>query len=254
MVEAMDVDGGDGGSAEAEGAAAEAGRKGQGQGGDAGGAEGVVPGLLELLPAERPANVFDGLLSWRQVQAFAEGQEQGDGQQGHGHRECHRRHGQGNQGVQTGDNHQHQQGAGHDRGQGAAGAVAGAAGDTIGRQGADGQGAGQQDGGQQGGEAGGSGQGLAAAAAAAAIAGAHAAGPVGPEVQAAVAQCSVPSGHLCMSLRQRWAGNVALVKLISNEDRRNAFGDEEEVQPNCDVQFVAFRGRVVRLGQQLQLL
>ncbi|KAG2491991.1 hypothetical protein HYH03_009721 [Edaphochlamys debaryana] len=62
-----------------------------------------------------------------------------------------------------------------------------------------------------------------------------------------------PSGHLVIRLHQAWAGNTALVKLISQENRARAFGDDEDGPLNIDVQYLAMRGVGLQLAPPLKL-
>ncbi len=55
--------------------------------------------------------------------------------------------------------------------------------------------------------------------------------------------------HACrleIALRGRWAGNLALVKLLSQENLMHEWHDLHEA-PNIDVNHVAFLGRALRL-------
>ncbi|GLC34355.1 hypothetical protein PLESTB_000738200 [Pleodorina starrii] len=79
-----------------------------------------------------------------------------------------------------------------------------------------------------------------------------AAGEAGPASAPAAAR--PPSGHLCMALRQRWAGNAVVFKMIAPEDRSAAFGEEPDTPPNIDVQFLALRGVALALRSPLRLL
>lgn len=71
---------------------------------------------------------------------------------------------------------------------------------------------------------------------------------------ATVTAARPPAGHLVMSLRQRWAGNSVLLKLIAPENRAAAFGEDLHTAPNIDVQFVALRGVALSLRPPLRLL
>ncbi|EFJ47185.1 hypothetical protein VOLCADRAFT_92378, partial [Volvox carteri f. nagariensis] len=81
-----------------------------------------------------------------------------------------------------------------------------------------------------------------------------AAGGAAAAAAAATAAQPPPSGHLCISLCQRWVGNTVLLKLISPEDRTEAFGEEADLPPNIDVQFLALRGVTLALRPPLRVL
>ena len=72
--------------------------------------------------------------------------------------------------------------------------------------------------------------------------------------ETSVLQCSqAPRSDACMHARRlevpltgRWAGNLALVKLINQENLMHEWHDLHE-EPNIDANHVAFLGRVLPL-------
>ena len=55
-----------------------------------------------------------------------------------------------------------------------------------------------------------------------------------------------------MSLKKKHSGNLALVKLIDQEDLMSEWHDAHS-SPNIDISFVAFKGRLVHLPPGVRL-
>ena len=63
------------------------------------------------------------------------------------------------------------------------------------------------------------------------------------------------SGHVCrlnIQLSRKRAGNVAVVKLIDQEDLMEEWMDNHD-EPNIDATFIAFKGRQLFLPPGVQL-
>lgn len=57
---------------------------------------------------------------------------------------------------------------------------------------------------------------------------------------------------MLVTLKKKHSGNVALVKLIDQEDLMSEWHDSHD-SSNIDISFVAFKGRVLHLPQGVRL-